>query len=292
MPNHGSPTVRRRRLAGELHRLRDQTGLTGDQVAEQLGWSPSKISRIENARSGVRLADARRLLDVYGVEGAYRDALLALTRDAAGKGWWEGYSGDIPDEYATLIGMEAEAESVCYWEPQVVTGLLQTEAYARAVIATWQSLVTTPPGTIERRVEARLARQGVLTRERALKIFAVLDESVLSRRYGDNCVMFGQLERLAEISQLPNVRLQILPLDGSHPVGTGAFALFRFAPAHDVSLPDVAVIEGLANSRYAEGETETFHYRVAFERLQAESLDSVRSRELIREVAHRTWLPA
>ncbi len=292
MPDHGSPTVRRRQLAGELHRLRDHTGLTGDQVAEQLGWSPSKISRIENARSGVRLADARRLLDVYAVEGAHRDALLALTRDAAGKGWWEGYSGDIPEEYATLIGLEAEAESVCYWEPQVVTGLLQTEAYARAVIATWQTLVTTPPGAIERRVEARLARQAVLTRERPLTIFAVLEESVLLRRLADNAVMYAQLDRLAEISQLPNVRLQILPLDGPHPVGTGAFALFRFAPAHDVSLPDVAVIEDLANSRYAEGETETFHYRVAFERLQAESLDSVRSRELIRKVAHQTWRPA
>ena len=170
MSDHGSPTVRRRRLAAELHRLRELSGLTGDQVAARLGWSPSKISRIENIRSGIKVQDASRLLDLYGVEGSHRDDLLALAQEAERKGWWETFSADLPEELIDFIGMEAEAATAWNWEPQVVPGLLQTESYARELVGNWQSFVKSMPSAIERRVEARLARQQVLTQAVPLEL--------------------------------------------------------------------------------------------------------------------------
>ena len=290
MPDHGSPTVRRRRLAGELHRLRDLTGLTGDQVAEQLGWSPSKISRIENARSGVGLTDARSLLNVYGVEGTHRDALLALTRDASRKGWWEAYSDSLPEAYSFYIGLEAEARSVQNWESQVVPGLLQTEAYAHAVIRTWQAIVTIPPSAIDRRVETRLARQKLLTSDPPLELTAVIDESVLRRRFGDDSIMRHQLEHLVEISQLPNVTVKVLPLAGPHIVGTGGFALLKFPQAHHVGgLHDIVCIEKLSGSLYVEDEVEVYHYHLAFSQLVRGSLEAADSRHLVSEIDREVW---
>jgi len=286
VPDEGSPTVRRRRLAAELHRLRDRVGLTGDQVAERLGWSPSKVSRIENTRSGIKVSDAQRLLDLYGVAGAHREELVALAREAERKGWWDAYSGALPGEYAALIGLEAEAELAWNWEPQIVPGLLQTEEYARAVIrAHMGATATVPPGEIERRVAARMARQEVLTRAQPLQLTVALDESVLLRRFGDDSVMGGQLARLAQVSELPNVKLRVLPLAGSHPIGTGGFVLLQFNQVHKTALRDVVYLENLSGSLYVEDEAETYQYRLAFGRLVEDCLDSARSRELVSRVA-------
>ena len=133
MPRPGSATVRNRRLAAELRRLRESGDFTGDDVAERLGWSASKVSRLENARQAPRFADVRRLLDLYGVDGTYREQLLQLARDAVRRGWWEAFSDALPEQYASYIGLEIEAEEIWQWETQVIPGLLQTEAYAQSV---------------------------------------------------------------------------------------------------------------------------------------------------------------
>ena len=156
MPGSGRPTIRRLRLAVQLHRLRERTGRTGDQVADDLGWSPSKISRIENARSGISVSDTKKLLDLYHVAGAYRDELIALARAASNTGWWEAYSAILHKDLIELIGMEAEASSARNWEPQVVPGLLQTEAYARAVIGGWQEFTRITPEAVDHRAIAVL----------------------------------------------------------------------------------------------------------------------------------------
>lgn len=289
MPDHGSPTVRRRRLAAELRRLREESGLTGDQVAERLGWSPSKISRIENTRSGIKLPDVRRLLDLFRVEGEHRGELLTLAREAGQKAWWEIYSDTLPGEHVPFIGLEAEAKWVRTWEPQTVPGLLQTEDYAREVIETWRAVEPIPPAAIERRVKARLERQHVLTRDPPLILSATLDESVLLRRFGDSSVMREQLAHLARIAELPNVTLQILPLDGRHPAGTDSFVHLQFAPELGVALHDVVYIENLRGALYLEDETETYQYRLAFDRLTQESLDPRKSRMLIHRAIRRFW---
>lgn len=289
MPEPASPTVRRRRLAAELRRLRERAGLTGDQVAERVGWSASKLSRFENAHTVPRASEIRKLLALYGVEGQSAEELLALAREAAGKGWWETYSQTLPPEYSALIGMEAEARSALSWEPLIVPGLLQTSDYAREVTNGYlERIAPVPPSETRRRVEARLARQQVLTRENPLRLSVVLDESVLHRRFGNRDVMQSQMKQLLDLTERDNISLRILPLDGPHPIGTGAFVLLQFDAAHDVVYQDVVYLEHLTGGRYVEEEDEAYRYRRSFDRLSEISLDEVRSREML-TAARKTW---
>ena len=290
MPEPASPTVRRRRLAAELRRLRERAEMTGDQVAKRLKWSASKLSRIENAHTTPRAVEIRKLLALYDVEGSYADDLLALAREAAGKGWWETFSSTLPPEYAALIGMEAEARSALSWEPLIVPGLLQTGDYAREVTNGYlERIDPVPPSETQRRVEARLTRQQVLIRDNPLRLSAVLDQSVLQRRFGNPNVMRSQIKRLIELSERDNISLRILPLDGRHPIGTGAFALLQFGEVHDVTYQDVVYIENLTGGRYVEEEDEVFRYRRAFDRLTDLALDEQKSREML-VAARDTWI--
>ena len=290
VPDYGSPTVRRRRLAAEVRRLRERAGFTEDEVAERLHWSSSKLSRIELHRTGVKVQDLARLLTLYEVNETHREELLALAREPRRKGWWEAYSDALPEQYAALIGLEAEAESASSWSPELVHGLLQTEDYARAVIQAHMGS-TLSPGDIERRVETRLARQRVLTRDQPIALCVVLDEAALLRQFGTESIMHEQLERLIEDSQLPNVDLHVLPLAGPHPIGTGAFVILKFAPAHGTALHDVVYIEQLIKSAiYVEDEAETYQYWLAFERLIGAALDPSQSRDLITKTIRERWL--
>jgi transcriptional regulator with XRE-family HTH domain len=289
VPGPGSGTVRNRRLATELRRLRERAQLTGDEVADRLGWSASKVSRIENARQAPRLGDVRSLLELYGVEGSYREQLLQLARDAVRKGWWEAYSDALPGPYASYIALEMEAEEIRQWETQVIPGLLQTEAYASAVEQWSRSFEVIPPSRVDARVETRLQRQSVLTREAPLRLSIVLDESALLRRYGDADVMREQLEHLVELAGRPNIALQVLPLDGPHPIATGSFTLLQFPQVGGIKFHDVTYIEHLNGCSYLEEETETYRHRLSFERLSAEALGPAESMELISWIARDAW---
>jgi transcriptional regulator with XRE-family HTH domain len=289
VPRPGSATVRNRRLAAELRRLRESVDFTGDDVAERLGWSASKVSRLENARQAPRFADVRRLLDLYGVEGNYREQLLQLARDAVRRGWWEAFSDALPEPYASYIGLEIEAEELWQWETQVVPGLLQTEAYAQAVEQRSHSTEVIPPSRVDARVVARLERQSVLTRDNPLHLSVVLDEALLLRRYGDAAVMAEQLQHLEELSALPNVTLQVLPLEGPHPIATGSFTLLQFPLVGGIKFHDVVYIEHLNGCSYLEEETETYRHRLSFERLRAEALGPAESLETISRTARETW---
>lgn len=280
MPESASPTVRRRRLAAELRRLRERAGLTGDQLAERMGWSASKISRFENAHSVPRTAEVRELLTLYGVEGKPAERLLALAEEAADKGWWE--TNPLPPEYSALIGMEAEAQSTLSWAPLIVPGLLQTGDYAREVTNGFvERIAPVSPGETRRRVEARLTRQQVLTRRDPLRLSVVIDQSVLHRRFGDQDVMQSQMKQLLDLSERDNITLRILPLDGPHPIGTGAFVLLEFDKIYDSSHEDVVYLEHLTGGRYVDEEDETYRYRRSFDRLSELALDEEKSREIL-----------
>ncbi|HTS95588.1 MAG TPA: helix-turn-helix transcriptional regulator [Streptosporangiaceae bacterium] len=281
MPERGSPNVRRRRLAAELRRLRERAGLIGEDVAERLGWSTSKLSRIETSKIGVKLDDIRQLLDLYRVGQRHRDELLALARESDRKGRLEAISSHLPEVHAEFLRAEAEAESIWDWEPQVVPGLLQTEEYAREVMLGWTAMFRLPHGEIDRRVEAQHLRQQVLERDPPLALSFVIDESVLHRRLGDASVMRRQLEHIIEVSRLPNVSVRILPLAGQHPVLTGAFTYMRFPRVHDVAFPDVATFEHLAGTEYIEADDDTNKYYVAFQALEDSAYDPDVSRERI-----------
>src|SRR5271154_7047267 len=189
-----SPTVRRRRLAAELRGIREGKGKSGDTVAHALRWSPSKISRYERARTGLRPREVERLLDYYQITGSRRALLLGLAEDAAQKGWWEEFADTLSEDYKQFIGLEHEAASMAIWHVAVVTGLLQTEAYARHIVSSYSRIEPMPPGMIGRMVGVRLRRQQVLDRG-GLPLAVVLDESVLKRRIGDEAVMYGELQR-------------------------------------------------------------------------------------------------
>jgi transcriptional regulator with XRE-family HTH domain len=285
----GSPTVRRRRLAAELREIRESKGKSGDTVAAALKWSPSKISRYELARTGLKPQEVERLLDYYEVAGSRRALLLSLAEDATRKGWWEELTDVLSADYRQFIGLENEASSIAIWHVEVVTGLLQTEAYARHIISSYNQVEPIAPGMIERLVKVRMQRQQVLTREPGLQLSVVLDESILRRRIGDELVMYEQLQRLVYEAERPNVTLQILPLDAQHTVFGESFVIFRFGPDGDAMLQDVVSTEHLKNDFSVEGERETYLQRLAFQILVGASLDPASSRALILETAESHW---
>jgi transcriptional regulator with XRE-family HTH domain len=282
-----SPTVRRRRLAAELREIREHKGKSGEAVASALRWSPSKISRYERARTGLRPREVERLLDYYQITGPRRALLLGLAEDAAQKGWWEEFAVSLSEDYKQFIGFEHEAASMAIWHVDVVTGLLQTEAYARHIISSYSRVEPMPPGMIGRMVSVRLRRQQVLDRE-DLKLSVVLDESVLKRRIGDESVMYEQLQRLVQDADRPNLTLQILPLSAQHMVFGESFVVFSFRDASD-AMQDVVITEQLRNSVTLEGERETYLHRIAFQALAEASLDPAQSRALILDTAQSYW---
>jgi transcriptional regulator with XRE-family HTH domain len=263
-----APSVRGRQLAAELRRLRAAATLTGEETAARLGWSPSKVSRIETGQTAPSPADLRRVLDLYEVTGTQRGRLELLGQSAGQRGWWDAYADTLGPEYTALIALEAEAESVRWYSPMLVPGLLQTERYAREVIRS--GLLIAPPGEIERRVQVKMNRQRVLSRDTPLLLDVVLDEAAILRPVGDAAVMREQLAHLTQVAGQPGVSLQMLPLAaGPHPATTGEFTILRFP---DLIAPDVVYLENMTSDLYVEREADVYRYAMAFDRLRAIAL--------------------
>lgn len=223
------PTVRRRRLASELRRLRERAELTIDEVGEKLECSASKISRIETGHVGVTPRDARDMLELYGVRGDEQEALVQLAREARKRGWWHAYNEVFTGAF---VGLEADASSLRAFQALLVPGLLQTERYARAVIHAMRP--DAADAEIERRVAARMTRQRLLSDPSPPEYWAVVDEAVLRRVVGGAEVMAEQLGRLADVAQLPHVTIQVVPFGaGAHPGMEGPFLILGFPEQAD-----------------------------------------------------------
>ncbi|MGV4985519.1 helix-turn-helix domain-containing protein [Streptomyces sp. NRAIS4] len=280
MASNVNPTVRRRRLGQELRRLRELKGMTAEEVAERLLVSQSKISRLENGRRSISQRDVRDLCGVYEVEDQrIVDSLMEMARDSRQQGWWHTF-GDIP--YSVYIGLETDAESLRVYEPQLVTGLLQTRAYAEALVQ--GALPETSTAEIEKRVQVRMRRQERITAENnPLRLWVVLDEAALKRVVGSKLVMREQLEHLIEMSQLPHVTVQVLPFEvGAHPGLNGQYAILEFTDAADSS---VVYLEGVTSDLYLEKAQDVQRYAVMYEHLRAQSLNVEQSRHFIAKVA-------
>ncbi|GGU89332.1 transcriptional regulator [Streptomyces filipinensis] len=280
MASNVNPTVRRRRLGQELRRLRELKGMTAEEVAERLLVSQSKISRLENGRRSISQRDVRDLCGVYEVEDQrIVDSLMEMARDSRQQGWWHTF-GDIP--YSVYIGLETDAESLRVYEPQLVTGLLQTRAYAEALVQ--GALPETSTAEIEKRVQVRMRRQERITAENnPLRLWVVLDEAALRRVVGSKLVMREQLEHLIEMSQLPHVTVQVLPFEvGAHPGLNGQYAILEFTDAADSS---VVYLEGVTSDLYLEKAQDVQKYAVMYEHLRAQSLNVEQSRQHIAKVA-------
>ncbi|WP_329218243.1 helix-turn-helix transcriptional regulator [Streptomyces sp. NBC_01485] len=280
MTSNVNPTVRRRRLGQELRKLREDKHMTAEQVAERLLVSQSKISRLENGRRSISQRDVRDLCGVYEVEDQRLvEALMEMAKDSRQQGWWHAF-GDIP--YSVYIGLETDAESLRVYEPQVVTGLLQTRAYAEAIIQ--GALPETSETEIEKRVQVRMKRQERITAdEKPLRLWAVLDEAALRRLVGSRQVMREQLEHLTEMMRLPQVTVQVLPFDvGAHPGLNGQYTILEFSDAADSS---VVYIEGVTSDLYLEKALDVQKYGVMYEHLRAQALSVEQSRQFIEDMA-------
>ncbi|MFB7271329.1 helix-turn-helix domain-containing protein [Streptomyces sp. NPDC056244] len=280
MASNVNPTVRRRRLGQELRRLREIKGMTAEEVAERLLVSQSKISRLENGRRSISQRDVRDLCGVYEVEDhRIVDSLMQMAKDSRQQGWWHAF-GDIP--YSVYIGLETDAASLRVFEPQVVPGLLQTRAYAEALIN--GALPESAAPDVEKRVGVRIRRQDrINSPENPLRLWAVVDESALRRAVGGRQLMREQLEHLVEQSQLPHVTVQVLPFDmGAHPGISGHYAILEFPDAADSS---VVYIEGVTSDLYLEKANDVQRYSVMYEHLRAQALNVDQTRQFIANIA-------
>ena len=280
MATEQSPTVRRRRLALELRRLREAARLTCEEVAEHLECSASKISRVETGRVSVSPRDVRDMLELYNVPAQQRDSLVQLARDSRQKGWWHAYSDSIHPQFATYVGLESAASEIRVYEVNVMPGLLQTEDYARTIIKA--GTMNGGQEDVERRVSLCMARQPALTRAEPPMLWTVVDEAALRRRVGGTELMRAQLEQVLELSSLKNVAMQVIPFGaGAHPGMGRPFVILGFPERIDT---DVVYLEDLTSAFYLEDIEQVDRYNVFFNHLRATALSFEDSAALVTSV--------
>jgi transcriptional regulator with XRE-family HTH domain len=258
----------RRQLGAELRRLREQTGRTSAEVARELNWSDSKLSRIETAKIGLTDSDLDRLCKVYKIDTAARERLKALTRQSRQRGWWEGYKDVLLDQYEAYIAYEDEASAIHGYHSMVVPGLLQTDEYARAV--TVADSASSNPAVIEQRVQVRMARQAVLSREPAPLVDVILDEAVVRRQVGGPDVMRRQLRRLVTQGQRDNISVRVLPFSvGAHRGIGGTFILLELAA--EIGGP-LIYCDGMTGGVIRSKPDELKSYQIAFKEISNAAL--------------------
>ncbi|RBQ14015.1 transcriptional regulator [Spongiactinospora rosea] len=273
-----SPTARRRRLGHELRRLREAARLKADDVAGRLGWSPTKVSRIETGRVSVHHGDVSDLLDIYEIrDERLRDELTTMARQSRQKGWWHRHRETLKRGFDSYIGLEAEASTLLTFQPQVIPGLLQTQEYARAIIMATSISSGRSDETAEK-LNVRASRQELLTRNPPLSIHAILDEAIFHRQFGVE-IMMGQCAKLLELSALPNVTIQVLAFSsGAHPALDGAFNILEFPLPID---PAIVYLEQAASGLVLEDAHELTMYTDVFQRLAKQALPPDESASLI-----------
>jgi transcriptional regulator with XRE-family HTH domain len=274
-----SPTVRRRELGALLRKLRTQKGLTVEQAADRLLFSMSKLSRMETGHGVATPRDVRDLCDLYGVtDEAERDHLMQLAAEGKQQAWWQSY--DLG--YATYVGLEAEAVSICAFQSSVVHGLLHTADYARAGHEGAMPLLS--PDQIERQIEAKLTRQRILARGNPPRFSVVLDEAALHRVIGGRRVMAAQLAKILDIAALPNVTVQVLPYEvGAHPAVESNFTILQLPDP----TPGVVFVEGLIGSTYLERDDDLIRYQMIFRKLESIALSPQGSFDVISRFLHQ-----
>lgn len=242
-------------MAAELKKLREKAGLTTRQAAARIGFSSASLNRSELGKRTPSPEEVSALLAIYGVTGAEREKLLELAREVSAQGWWE-VGGVLPKHLPALANFESQAVTITHMAPMVVPGMLQTQAYSRAVI----SAAEIPEADVEARVAARAARQTVLTRRDAPGYLAILDEATLRRPFGGPDTMADQIRKLIDVARLPNVTILVIPFKhGGYPLH-GFFALMEFAKA-----PPIVYLEHKQASVFMHKPNDTgpFHKLVA-----------------------------
>jgi hypothetical protein len=272
------PTTLRIILGGHLRRMRVAAGISRSDAGWEIRSSESKISRMELGRVGLKERDVADLLKLYGLDDdEERERLLALARQANDPGWWHRFGDVLPSWFHSYLDLEASAQLIRIYELQFVPGLLQTRDYIRAVVQLGRGMI--PAEEVERRINLRINRQEVLTRPDPVRVWAVIDEAALRRPIGGNRVIIDQLNHLIEVSHMPNVTLQVVPLSiGGHAAAGGSFSILRF-PESD--LPDTVYIEHLTSALYLDKLDELDQYTAAMESLCVAAPQPNKTRDIL-----------
>ncbi|WP_165969230.1 helix-turn-helix transcriptional regulator [Actinomadura sp. KC06] len=283
MPRPESPTVRRIMLGIRLRALRTRAGVTADDAAHHIARTDSTISRMETGQSSVPARVLERLVDLYGATSEETAQLTELAKAARQRGWWQRYGEVLHPGFELYLGLEAEATEMHAYVSEWVPGLLQTAEYARAVL----SVEPRPPADeeIEARVEARLARQAILSGDDPLHYWVVLDEAVLRRAVGSPQIMADQLGVLVSKARQRNIKLQVLPFSiGAHPGTCGSFTLLTL-DLGDAAVSEYAYIENRAGALLMDKLPEIETHRLAFDSLRAQALSPRDSAAMIEKIA-------
>ena len=268
-----SPALRRRELGALLRALRNRKGLTVEQVADSLLCSPSKVSRMETGQGSATARDVRDLSNLYEVtDQAERDRMMTLAREGKAPARWQRYEL----AYATYAELEEEALAISAFQSSVVHGLLHTADYARANHES--SMPRLDPDVINLQIEAKLIRQRILTQANPPSFAVVLDEAALHRLVGGRQVMAAQLAKIADMSALPNVRVQVLPFElGAHPAMESNFTILQLPDP----TPGVVFVEGMIGSAYLDRPQDLKRYHDIFIELQSIALSPKDTGDLI-----------
>lgn len=274
---HGSPTARRIVLGAQLRRLREAAEISPSEAAYAIRGSESKISRMELGKVSFKQRDVADLLAMYGVgDRAEQERFLDLVQASNQPGWWNRYADSMPQWFQDYVGLEASASRVQTYELQFVPGLLQTEDYALAVASSGNPDSATDE--VIDRVRLRMSRQKVLARPDAPRLWAVMDESVLHRPIGGAAVFREQLDRLLELTRLPNITVQVVPFRLSGYAAESSFTVLRFA---EPELPDVVYLDHLAGALYLDKREEIEQYGRVIDQLVVDAATPVQTRQLL-----------
>jgi hypothetical protein len=262
-----SPTIRKRTLARKLVGYRKGLGLTTTDVQRRLGWSATKLNWLEKARWIDPVTDqVTDLCELYGIEGADREALITLARQGRDRGWWGKYYSDVFGR-EELPGFENGASQIRTFQTAFIPGLLQAPSYIELVT---RAAGIDDPAEIKRHTDARLRRQDILTRESSpCRLHAVIDENATAR-ITDPAIRRDQLRYLLETTGKPNVDMQLLPFTaGVYPAPGEVFIYLSF-PGPDER--DIVYLETAVDDRMLEEYDELERYRLKFDKLCAAAL--------------------
>lgn len=266
-PEASGPTVRRIVLGGQLRRLREAAGVSREEAGYAIRGSESKISRIELGRVSFKERDVADLLTLYGIgDEEEHETFLDMVRKSNEANWLLRYNDVVPKWFQGYVSLEEAVARIQTYEILFVPGLIQTQRYTSAVIR--QGLPDASEEEIEHRVKLRMQRQRVLAHPRAPRLWAVVDESALRRPIGGMDVLREQIEHLLEVTKMPNVSLQVLPMDSGRFAAESPFSILRFA---DAELPDLVYIEHLCGALYLDKPDDVEIYSKVSHRLAVEA---------------------
>jgi transcriptional regulator with XRE-family HTH domain len=277
-----NPTAVRRELGQRLRALRQARDMTVAQAADQVGISPSKVTKIELAQLTATRDDVLKMLDAYGETDPEQQALLlAMVRDGNRKEWWEGHRALRP-KFASYLGLESVATTLQAYDTHLVHGLLQTPDYTRALLrAVRPDLLE---HEIDQLVQLRTRRQEILTRADPppLTLWSVMDEAVLRRQTGGRETMHAQLQQLIAATAQPNVTLLVMPDTlGAHPGLNGPMAILQF----ETGTRPVVYVEAQAGNLYMEKDDDLRRCQQTMNHILAAAPGPEQSLALIRQLA-------